>query len=203
MSIDSMVCDHLKWIWKMNTTTEQYNDSENENDDGNDDSATQPLLLQSSMPTIQAANANSTTATATGAATATIKLPTLMKSNSAKHFHNNNNNENRVCIKFGQFVNYKFHRIDGRRPHHRDKWNRINIGLFTISFLSVVYLCVSLNLNIDKPSPQLIVDVPPIDANSLGSKGKYLKIKKIEVNHQIACHSWNSKGNQCILFGLC
>lgn len=123
--------------------------SDSENDDANEENATQPLLLQS---------ASSSTPTTT------IKLPTLAQSNKY-------DTDNRVLSKFGQLANIKFNRIDYRRSH-RDKWSRINIGIFTISFFSVVYFCVSMNLNVDKPMPQMIVDVPPVDEHLLGRKGK-------------------------------
>lgn len=163
----------------MGTTNVPYSDNDSDiDDDLNNDSATQPLLLQSSKPTAAAAAA---------ASTATIKLPTsivvpINKSNSAKSTNQNNNNgcsssssciENRVCAKFSHFLTGRFNRTEhNRRSHNRDRWNRINIGLFTISFVSVIYLCVSLNLNVDsKPSPQIIVDVPPVDPDLLGTKG--------------------------------
>lgn len=157
----------------MSSTNIPYSDNESDNDDDvNNDSATQPLLLQSSTPTVTVANSS----------TATIKLPTstvvpINKSNSAKssnHNPNNNCNENRVCAKFTHFMNVRFNRYEHNRRSHRDKWSRINIGLFTISFVSVIYLCVSLNLNVDsKPTPQIIVDVPPVDSDLLGTKGKF------------------------------
>lgn len=127
----------------MDTSTIEY---DSENDDANDESATQPLLLQSaSSPTSQEANRSTAT---------TVNLPTSAnKSNAAKIMP-----ENRVLYKLGHIVNNRFNRNEYRRSH-RDKWSRINIGLLTISFLSVVYLCVSLNLNVYKPSPQLIVDL--------------------------------------------
>lgn len=154
-----------------------YSDNESDNeDDANNDSATQPLLLQSSTTTTQ------TSTGANGGSTATNKLPTstivpINKSNSAKIINANHNqpHENRVCAKFTHFMSVRFNRIEhnNRRSHHRDKWSRINIGLFAISFISVIYLCVSLNLNVDsKPTPQIIVDVPPVDPDLLGTKGK-------------------------------
>lgn len=139
------------------TTLPTYIDSEN--DDANEESASQPLLLQSTSPTLPEANCSTTT----------IKLPTSVhphKSNVAKNI-----SENRIINKLGHLVNIRFNRNEYNRRSHRDRWSRINIGLFTISFFSVVYLCVSLNLNVDKPSPQVIVDVPPIDVNLLGPKG--------------------------------
>lgn len=140
----------------MDTSTIEY---DSENDYANDESATQPLLMQS---------ASSQTSQETNRSTTTIKLPTLAnqhKSNAAKIVP-----ENRVLYKLGHILNNRFNRNEYRRTH-RDKWSRINIGLLTISFLSVVYLCVSLNLNVDKPSPQLIVDVPPIDVDLVGQTG--------------------------------
>lgn len=130
--------------------------SDSENDDANDESASRPLLLQSTSP-INSKKCSTTTTTTT---TTTIKLP-----NSANNQQIKCDNENRLLSKFAT----KLNRIEYRRSH-RDKWSRINIGIFTISFLSVVYFCVSMNLNVDKPSPQIIVDVPPVD-NLLGPKG--------------------------------
>lgn len=132
--------------------------SDSENDDANDDSASQPLLLQSSLSMPLPSSSSSTKKPNCS----TIKLP-----NSAK-----NDQQNRVLTKISHLANIKIHRIDYRRSH-RDKWSRINIGIATISFLSVVYFCVSMNLNVDKPSPQqIIVDVPPVDTNLNGPKGK-------------------------------
>lgn len=163
-----------------------YSDNESDNDDdANNDSATQPLLLQSA-PTSTAAN---------GSPTTKIKLPTstvvpINKSSSAKLNPNHNpassnySNESRVCARFTHFMNVRFNRIEhNNRRSHRDKWSRINIGLFAISFISVIYLCVSLNLNVDsKPSPQIIVDVPPVDPELLGTKGINSKLQKFERN---------------------
>lgn len=165
----------------MNTTNIPYSDNDSDNDeDVNNDSATQPLLLQSSAPSTSPVHAGN-------ASTSSINLPTsivvpLNKSNSAKNSsqnstNNGNNNifiENRVWAKLSHFLDVRFsNRTDHNRRSHRDRWNRINIGLFTISFVSVIYLCVSLNLNVDsKPSPQIIVDVPPVDPDLIGTKGK-------------------------------
>lgn len=160
----------------MSTTNILYSDNDSDSDDANDDSVTQPLLLPSSV-------SSTPTSTTANGSTTTIKLPTstvvpINKSNSSKHPHHNrnNSNENRVCAKLTHFMTARFNRIDNNRRSPRDKWSRINIGLFTISFVSVIYLCVSLNLSVDadsKPSPQIIVDVPPIDPESLGTKGKF------------------------------
>lgn len=128
--------------------------SDSENDDANDESATKPLLLQSTSPK----KCSTTAASAT-----TIKLPSSANGQQTKIDH-----DNRVLFKFTT----KLNRCEYRRSH-RDKWSRINIGILTISFLSVVYFCVSMNLNVDKPSPQIIVDVPPVDTNLLGPKGKF------------------------------
>lgn len=162
----------------MSTTNIPYSDNDSDNDDDLNNDQNQPLLQSSS---------------------ATIKLPTsivvLNKSNFAKtptqnqnNTNNNTNNnsnsngsnsnnfiENRFCTKLSHLLNVRFNRTEHNRRSHRDRWSRINIGLFTISFVSVIYLCVSLNLNVDsKPSPQMIVDVPPVDPDLVGTKGKIL-----------------------------
>lgn len=135
----------------MSFTIRSYRDSDSE--DGMGESASQPLLLEPSSSTSNEANCP----------TSTIKLPTLTNQNRTNSSSNN---------KINNFLaNFKFNRNEHRRSH-REKWSRINIGLITISFVSVVYLCFSVNLNFDKPSPQIIVDVPPIDTSLLGPKGK-------------------------------
>lgn len=138
-----------KWSGKMSHTSIVHSDSEN--DDANEENASQPLLQSKS--TNNSINCSTTT---------TIKLPNLV----SKQQQTNSDNENHVLSKIAT----KLNRIEYRRSH-RDKWSRVNIGIFTISFLSVVYFCVSMNLNVDKPSPQIIVDVPPVDTNLLGAKG--------------------------------
>ncbi|XP_031636443.1 uncharacterized protein LOC116349218 isoform X2 [Contarinia nasturtii] len=132
--------------------------SDSENDDANDDDSASQLLLQPSLPT-------SSTKTPNSLNCSTIKLP--KSANQTKSDY-----QNRVLTKISHLANIKLHRIEYRRSH-RDKWSRINIGIFTISFLSVVYFCVSMNLNVEKPSPQqIIVDVPPVDVNLNGPKVK-------------------------------
>lgn len=123
--------------------------SDSENDDANEhDSANQPLLLPSTTSPNKSKNCSTKSI---------VNLPA------------NNQQSAKSDNVFSKLVT-KFNRIEYRRSH-RDKWNRINIGILTISFLSVVYFCVSMNLNVDKPAPQIIVDVPPVDTNLLGPKG--------------------------------
>lgn len=141
----------------MDTTTIPCNDNDSEHDEANEECATQPLLLQSSASASQDGNLS----------TIAIKLPTsAYKTNTI-----NVNPENRILFKFGHIVNRRFSRTEYRRSY-RDKWTRINVGLLTISLLSVILICISMNLTIDKPSPQLIVDVPPIDIDLVGQEGK-------------------------------
>lgn len=142
----------------MSSITQLHSDSDNDNDDTSDQNASQPLLLQSSSSMQNAKNCSKST----------IKLPTLVNQN--KCIPNNANEYSRVLIKIGHLANIKLKRTDNRRAN-REKCRRINIGLFTISFLTVIYFCVSMNLNVDKPTPQIIVDIPPVDANLLGLKG--------------------------------
>lgn len=156
------------------TNIPTYSDNDDD-DDVNIDSATQPLLLQSTTST------STSTAAGNGSSAAKSKLPAsivvpISKSNAAKQTPHQANgcNENRMCARFSHFINIRFSRGDhNNRRSHRDKWSRINIGLFAISFISVIYLCVSMNLNVDsKPTPQMVVDVPPVDPDLLGTKGK-------------------------------
>lgn len=154
------------------TNIPTYSDNDDD-DDANNDSATQPLLLQSTTST-------SSTKAGNGSTAAKIKLPTsiivpISKSTSAKPNQTNNCNENRVCARLTHFMNVRFNRSEhNNRRSHRDRWSRINIGLFAISFISVIYLCVSLNLNVDsKPTPQMIVDVPPVDPDLIGTRGTF------------------------------
>lgn len=172
------------------TNIPTYSDNDDD-DDANNDSATQPLLLQSTTTSTSTAAGNGSTAAA-----AKIKLPTsivvpISKSSSAKPNQTNNCNENRVCARFSHFMNVRFNRSEhNNRRSHRDRWSRINIGLFAVSFISVIYLCVSLNLNVDsKPTPQMIVDVPPVDPDLLGTRGKFgIAFDTKERNHFL---TWN------------
>lgn len=128
--------------------------SDSEVDDANDDSANQPLL-QSSFSTPKS----------TKTTTITVKLPN--STNQTK-----SDNKHRILSKISHLATNKRNRNDYRRGLNRDRWNRINFGILIISFLSVVYFCVTINLNVDKPSPQqIVVDVPSLDTNLLGQKG--------------------------------
>lgn len=147
------------------TTTTKTQHSDSENDDASDKNASQPLLLQSSSSSASYLKNGSN-------ATATIKLPTWVNEHKPNAF---NGKDNRILAKLGHLTAIKLKRTDNRRSH-RDRCSRINIGLLTISFLTVIYFCVSMNLSVDKPSPQIIVDIPPVDASLLGVKGTFFFI---------------------------
>lgn len=159
--------------------------SDSENDDASDQNASQPLLLQSSSSMPNSKNCSTTT----------IKLPA-----AANHTENDSNIaiENRILIKLGHLANIKLKRHDYRRSH-RDKCTRINIGLFAISFLTVIYFCVSMNLSVEKPSPQLIVDIPPVDANLTGDKGKFHTANELDLRKTNILHVelLNGQGKKC------
>lgn len=143
----------------MSLSTTQHSDSDS--DDSVDKNASHPLLVQSS----------SSSPKSKSFATSTITIPALVKQN--KSDATCNAKENRFLVKLGHFANIKLKRTEYRRS--REKCSRINIGLLTVSFLTVIYFCVSMNLSVDKPSPQIIVDIPPVDVNLLGFKGNIFR----------------------------
>lgn len=65
----------------------------------------------------------------------------------------------------------KLIQLDNRRIIHRDKWRRFHFGILFVFLSCVLYLCFSVNLNIDKRSPQIIVNIPPIDETLSGPRG--------------------------------
>lgn len=128
--------------------------TESENDEPTDDNANQPLL-----PTTSAAKISNKT------------LTTSINITSPDQKRSETKSTNSTAS--------KLNRLDHRRAH-REKWGRIHIGILIVSFFSVIYLCFSLNLNVDKRSPQIIVDVPPIDDTLDGPRGNFMSIKSIQ-----------------------
>lgn len=131
----------------MNYTT-QSTHTESENEESIDINPNQPLLPSS--PSSSSTRKNSNTA---------ILIPS---SNRKRTEHNS--------------TAIKLNRLDNRRAN-REKWGRIHIGILIISFFSIVYLCFSVNINIDKRQPQIIVDVPPVDDTLDGPRGKFFFLK--------------------------
>lgn len=130
---------------------------DNENDDVNDDGANQPLLQSSSS-----------TSKLTKSTTTIVKLPNA--TNQTKR-----DNEHRILLKIVRLATNKLNRIKYIRRLNRDKWNRIEFVIFTILFLSMVCFFLMIDPNFEKPSiKQIVVDVPPLDTNLLGQKGKIL-----------------------------
>lgn len=88
--------------------------------------------------------------------------PTTISIPSSERKRANNLIEN----KFNNFTNAKVN-----RRSHREKWARLHIGILIVSFFIVVYFCFSIDLNLDKRAPQIVVDVPPIDDSLDGPRG--------------------------------
>lgn len=118
--------------------------TESDNDEPTDDNAHKPLLPSLSRKT-------NTTA---------ISIP------SSERKRSNNLIEN----KLNNLANVKLKRLNHRRSH-REKWARLHIGILIVSFFIVIYFCFSIDLNIDKRAPQIVVDVPPIDDSLDGPRG--------------------------------
>lgn len=125
----------------MSTIIGRYSENESENDDANDESATQPLLLLSTKQHMHASNFS------------TINVK------PAKNYYNHHN-DSKHCTKHGHFVHCKLFRCKSSRSHC-NKFNGINIGLFLCFFLIVVYLCVSSDLIVDKMYSSLMVNIQP------------------------------------------
>lgn len=126
--------------------------TESDNDEPTDDNANKPLLPSLSRKT------NPTT----------ISIPA-----SERKRANNNQIEN----KLNNFANAKVNRLhNNNRRSHREKWARLHIGILIVSFFIVIYFCFSIDLNLDKRAPQIVVDVPPIDDSLDGPRGKIQQI---------------------------
>lgn len=120
--------------------------TESDNDEPTDDNANKPLL-----PSSLSRKTNPTT----------ICIPSSERKRSNNLIENKLNNN---------LANAKLNRLSYRRSH-REKWARLHIGILIVSFFIVIYFCFSIDLNIDKRAPQIVVDVPPIDDTLDGPRG--------------------------------
>lgn len=130
--------------------------SDTENEDQDNENSSQPLLgLSSTEVANHLDNGNSQLIAST-------------------QFSNKKNGvdekKRRVFIEFKYMKPAQFHRSVLR--WHHEKWTRrINIGVLIILSISVVYFCFLVNSTVDKPSSQIVVEVPPTYENILGPKG--------------------------------
>lgn len=128
----------------MSFTTPADHTECSDNDEPTDDNANKPLL-----PSLSRKNT-------------TISIP----SSSSERKRSNNLIEN----KLNDSANTKLNRSNHRRSH-REKWARLHIGILIVSFFIVIYVCFSIDLNIDKRATQIVVDVPPVDDSLDGPRG--------------------------------
>lgn len=149
------------------TNQESAAHSDTENDDEQHEDANRPLLSSSSATEPALSKA------AKVSLTAAIHIPPFSANRKqSKSYTINNNNgisDNRIIIKLNPVS--KLNRLDYRRSY-RDKWGRIRLGILTIAFFIIIYLCFSINLTVDKRTPQMVVDIPPMDENLPGPRGK-------------------------------
>lgn len=57
-----------------------------------------------------------------------------------------------------------------QRKSSTERWGRIRLGILSICFLFVIYICFSIGLWVN-PLPQIVVNVPPMDESLPGPKG--------------------------------
>lgn len=94
-----------------------------------------------------------------------IRISSSVAESAASRLYNNDYSESRCWIKLD-----KLYRFDYRRLH-RNKRGRIRLGILTISFFILIYLCLSLHLAVEKGTPQIVDDILS------GSKGIYFTRK--------------------------
>lgn len=127
--------------------------SEDDNENSNDDGASELLLPPASSPSHKVHNI-------------AAPLSTRRKTDS----HNiNNNNKYHVQVKLSPLAQIKTKML-GYNSEKLRRW--LNIGAILFALLFIIYLCFSMNLNFDKQTAQIVVDIPPVDASIAGPKGE-------------------------------
>lgn len=62
-------------------------------------------------------------------------------------------------------------RRDYPRKFHQERWGRIRLGVLSICFVFLLYICFSVGIWVDGQRPPIIVNIPPMDESLPGPRG--------------------------------